>query len=97
IVAFLLLTSAVCVAGTGPSAQAQDEEYGPDAPICEKAPWFCTDPVYRAPVTGEYVGHDEPALLFFSDVPGSGNSSSYTFILPKDPPTAPRQDGSGGT
>jgi len=46
---------------------------------------------------GYYVGHDEPALLFYSDAPGSGNSNVYRLRLPKDPPLLPQQDGSGGT
>ena len=32
-----------------------------------------------------YVGHDEPATLFFSDRPGSGNRMRYTLTLPRDP------------
>jgi hypothetical protein len=44
-----------------------------------------------------YVGHDEPSLLFYSNEPGSGNSSVYRLTLPKDPPRLPKQDGSGGT
>jgi hypothetical protein len=35
-----------------------------------------------------YVGHDEPAVQFFSDAPGSGNSARYDMTLPTDP-TAP--------
>jgi hypothetical protein len=46
---------------------------------------------------GRYVGHDEPSVLFYSNVPGSGNSSVYRLRLPKDPPRLPTQDGSGGT
>jgi hypothetical protein len=41
----------------------------------------------------EYVGHDEPSLLFYSNQPGSGNRSQYTVTLPNDPtpahPTTP--------
>src|SRR5579872_2813760 len=46
---------------------------------------------------GFYSGHDEPAILFYSDHPGAGNSLATTLTIPKDPPTLPRQDGSGGT
>jgi hypothetical protein len=46
---------------------------------------------------GHYSGHDEPALLFYSDKPGSGNNAVYHFKLPLDPPVPPQQDGSGGT
>ena len=45
----------------------------------------------------EYIGHDEPSLLFYSGRRGSGNDVTYTITLPKDPPVRPRQDGSGGT
>src|SRR5215831_6762244 len=44
-----------------------------------------------------YIGHDEPSTLFYSNQPGSGNDVTYQLVLPKDPPTAPKQDGSGGT
>jgi hypothetical protein len=44
-----------------------------------------------------YIGHDEPAALFYSHQPGSGNDATFQLVLPKDPPTPPRQNGSGGT
>ena len=44
-----------------------------------------------------YIGHDEPATLFYSPQPGSGNNVTYRMRLPVDPPTRPRQNGSGGT
>jgi hypothetical protein len=45
----------------------------------------------------EYIGHDEPSVLFYSNKDGSGNSNNYTIKLPTEPPVAPRNDGSGGT
>lgn len=44
-----------------------------------------------------YVGHDEPAVLFYSNEPGSGYNQVYRLRLPKDPPLLPKQDGTGGT
>jgi hypothetical protein len=44
-----------------------------------------------------YTGHDEPALLFYSNQPGSGNNSRYRMVVPKEPPTLPRQNGEGGS
>jgi hypothetical protein len=44
-----------------------------------------------------YVGHDEPALLFYSNERGSGYNQVYRLRLPKDPPRLPKQDGTGGT
>ncbi len=45
---------------------------------------------------GEYVGHDEPSVLFKSGRPGSGNNMTYTVTLPKDPKTQPNASGAGG-
>jgi hypothetical protein len=57
---------------------------------------FCADRFNRQNYEGEYIGHDEPALLFYSKKKGSGRSSFYTLRLPKEPPTKPKQDGTGG-
>jgi hypothetical protein len=43
-----------------------------------------------------YIGHDEPQVQFYSNRPGSANDVTYQLRLPKDPPTRPQQDGSGG-
>ncbi len=34
---------------------------------------------------GQYVGHDEPSTLFYSNQPGSGNQMRYQLTIPKDP------------
>jgi hypothetical protein len=36
----------------------------------------------------DYVGHDEPSLVFYSNVAGAGNNATYTFRLPRDPSAA---------
>ena len=70
---------------------------------CEEPYSLCTerqhetsyDPEYR----GHYIGHDEPSLLFYSGVPGSGNYNQYKLVLPKDPakfPTDASPAGIGG-
>ena len=33
-----------------------------------------------------YVGHDEPSVLYYSNVPGAGNHNQWQVTLPKDPP-----------
>lgn len=38
---------------------------------------------------GQYVGHDEPSTLFYSNRPGSGNQMVYTLKLPTDPKPGP--------
>jgi len=44
----------------------------------------------------EYVGHDEPSTLFYSNQPGSGNRMRYNLSLPKDPPAGnPNAPGKG--
>jgi hypothetical protein len=39
---------------------------------------------------GVYVGHDEPSLQFYSNVPGSGNRAQYQLTLPADPAPVPK-------
>jgi hypothetical protein len=63
--------------------------------FCDQFPYLCTDPVHY-PGTA-YVGHDEPALIFYSATPGAGNSFKGLLTLPKDPSTKPNQSGTGGT
>ncbi|HLJ86208.1 MAG TPA: hypothetical protein VKZ53_05255 [Candidatus Angelobacter sp.] len=65
---------------------------------CPNNTGFCADILrtYQEAV-GHYTGHDEPALLFYSGKPGSGNNFTTTLTLPLDPPTPPKQDGTGGT
>jgi hypothetical protein len=42
----------------------------------------------------EYVGHDEPSAVFYSNKPGSGNRNQYEVVLPHDPsPDNPMADG----
>jgi hypothetical protein len=59
---------------------------------------LCPDVVDSAQVFGpdEYVGHDEPSLLFYSNKPGAGNRMQYSVTLPTDPtPSHPTQPGKG--
>lgn len=39
----------------------------------------------KAAFGSEYVGHDEPATVFYSNQPGSGNRNFYDVLLPHDP------------
>jgi hypothetical protein len=69
----------------------------PVKPFCSTHPQFCTETADPWNYAGQYTGHDEPSLLFYSSVPGSGNSDLYHLTLPADPPTAPNDSGTGGT
>jgi hypothetical protein len=48
---------------------------------------LCAEVANSADVFGRnyYVGHDEPATLFYSNRPGSGNRMRYVITLPSDP------------
>src|SRR5713101_4608060 len=65
--------------------------------LCDDNAPTCTETIFHQNYEGKYIGHDEPALLFYSSTPGSGNSSRYLLRLPEDPPNLPKQDGTGGT
>src|SRR5436305_10354870 len=44
---------------------------------CAQGSALCTEVVDSIGVNGAYTGHDEPSVLFYSNVPGSGNSQVY--------------------
>jgi hypothetical protein len=47
---------------------------------------ICAEVANPAEVFGpEYVGHDEPSAVFYSNAPGSGNHMAYSLRLPRDP------------
>lgn len=46
---------------------------------------LCTEVDDPAAAFGHYVGHDEPSVLFYSNVPGSGNHMQYQVKLPTEP------------
>jgi hypothetical protein len=65
--------------------------------FCTTNAAYCTETVEPWNYAGQYTGHDEPSLLFYSNTAGAGNSDLYHLTLPSDPPTAPSQNGTGGT
>jgi hypothetical protein len=67
------------------------------AKTCSENAFFCTEAANSIGYRGEYTGHDEPSLLFYSNTAGSGNSNTYKFVLPKDSVQRPTQDGLGAT
>jgi hypothetical protein len=66
-------------------------------PRCDEPTALCAEPLDSIGYGGEYTGHDEPALLFYSNTAGSGNSNFYRLQLPTDPKVMPNQSGTGGT
>jgi hypothetical protein len=92
--AFAVPTSAKAVTATGSSTAVHTNRGD-----CSLSTNWCTEVDDSELVFGEgkYVGHDEPSLLYYSNKAGAGNDNTYFLRLPKDPPTQPKQDGSGST
>jgi hypothetical protein len=94
----LAVSGALATAGAAPAAVAAVA--APAAPAgqhmsinCEYSS-VCAEVASSSDVFGdEYVGHDEPSLLYYSNTPGAGNRMQYNLSLPSDPspsrPTAP--------
>ena len=66
-------------------------------PHCDEPTALCAEPLDSIGYGGEYTGHDEPSLLFYSNTAGSGNSNFYRLQLPTDPKVMPNQSGTAGT
>ncbi len=90
------ISGILCVAGamlTGVTASTaagavNAAAASPHAAInCEYS--LCAEVANSADVFGkEYVGHDEPSTVFYSNVPGAGNHMTYSMQLPRDPSPA---------
>jgi len=95
--AFLLAVSLILLFAS-PSWGQKRQPVFPGGSFCDDVnSGLCTDLAKGTNYEGKYSGHDEPALLFYSNKPGSGNSSTYFIRIPKDAPVKPKQDGGGGT
>jgi hypothetical protein len=70
---------------------------GATVPKCDQPTALCTEPLDSIGYEGEYTGHDEPSLLFYSNTAGSGNSNLYHVQVPSDPKVLPNQAGTAGT
>src|SRR5215472_5563681 len=76
--------AAVSAAGAAPAAGADHH-----AAINCGYSATCAEVANPSEVFGsEYVGHDEPAAAFYSNIPGSGNHMTYSVRLPHDPSPA---------
>jgi hypothetical protein len=89
-----LPASAATGARSSPRA-ASGSSGGYDEPFCQSSKTTCAD--VSGKLGDEYVGHDEPSVLFKSGRPGSGNDMTYTVTLPRDPKKQPNASGKGGT
>jgi len=99
----LLVASAATTASAGTSAQRASATRAASPAeqerrfLCNEGDPLCAETADAIGYEGRYTGHDEPSVLFYSDKGGSGNNSRYRIVVPKDPPTLPKQDGTGGT
>jgi hypothetical protein len=75
-------------------AAAPEESY---SNLCSNGSLLCPEVNDPQDAFGRYVGHDEPSLLFYSNVPGSGNNYRSQLRIPEEPPTRPNDAGTGGT
>ncbi len=73
------------------------ESPGEYSGACSRGSFLCPDVNDSLQSFGYYIGHDEPSALFYSNEPGSGNSTRYQLRLPEEPPMLPKDDGMGGT
>jgi hypothetical protein len=96
----------VAIILTGSTASAQDRSR-PDRIeslsqlfSCEEPGSLCAERVdnvsYDPEYKGKYIGHDEPAVAFYSSRTGSGNFNVYVMRLPKDPSKYPTDPFSSG-
>ena len=92
-----MLVFLVSLTSFAPFATQIATAQAPARSLCDDNGALCTETADTLNYEGHYTGHDEPSLLYYSNKAGSGNSSVYQLTLPKDPPTQPKQDGSGGT
>jgi hypothetical protein len=83
------ISGSLVLAAFAPVAAGSAYAAGAHAAInCEYSS-LCAEVADSASVFGpEYVGHDEPSLVFYSNVAGAGNNTTYTFRLPRDPSAA---------
>jgi hypothetical protein len=68
-----------------------------NTPLCVQRPQMCTETAEPWNANGQYTGHDEPSVLYYSNTPGSGTSAFSSLTLPTDPVAAPKQNGKGST
>jgi hypothetical protein len=86
---------AAAAGAQAPGAGGKTDFRGYTEPLCSGRASLCAD-AYENP-NGEYVGHDEPSVLFKSGIPGSGNDITYTITLPTEPRTFPTASGADGS
>jgi hypothetical protein len=81
-----LIVIAVLGVASGSVARAAGGGWPVD---CSDPRGACADVADSDDAFGHYVGHDEPALAFYSDTPGSGSNARWRVTLPTEPTVLP--------
>src|SRR5947207_1155772 len=90
--AFTTPAVAVPTGGGAPSPLVHNEKMR-----CDEGSPLCAEPAESIGYGGRYTGHDEPAIVFYSNRTGSATNQRYELTIPQDSLIPPRQDGKGGT
>ena len=82
----ILLVAVATLAAARPPAGARAAAASQHLALnCEYSS-LCAEVANSSDVFGaDYVGHDEPSLVFYSNKPGAGNHMQYSLTLPRDP------------
>src|ERR1051325_3729799 len=72
-----VLGAIVLALGSVSAASASSDTSGSSLFRCDDNGALCAEPADPLSYEGNYIGHDEPSLLFYSNVPGSGNNQHY--------------------
>ena len=84
-----VLGATATAASARPAAPATSGYSTLKSGACANGPLMCVELQDNYAVYGsKYVGHDEPSVLYYSNIPGAGNRDQWTVTLPKEPPSS---------
>jgi hypothetical protein len=96
VLAGVVVLASVTTAASARTTSRTSSDNRPEKILCSEGSAICAEANDALGYEGQYTGHDEPSVLFYSGTPGSGNNQRYRLSLPVEPPTLPTQDGTGG-
>ena len=91
VLAGVLVLASVTTAASARTASRTFSDDRPEKILCSEGSAICAEANDALGYEGQYTGHDEPSVLFYSDTPGSGNNQQYRLTLPAEPPTHARR------
>ena len=78
VIALIAVAATTLVAGPTVAGAATTTTRATEDAFCETHVGMCPDTRTHLNYEGDYVGHDEPSILFYSNRAGSGTSASDT-------------------